>query len=74
MELVRPKNINFQLFLGIIARGFLVCIKPIALLYTINFDGLKGARLAEVFLIGLLFVSLLGTNAHRVYYEKYFKC
>ena len=50
----------------------MIIVKPLALWLSIKFDDDKGLAIAQIYLIGLLFVSLSGTNAHRSFYQKYF--
>ena len=58
--------------LGVFSRGLLVVVKPLALWLSIKFDTDAGLAVAQIYLIGLLFVSLSGTNAHRSFYQLYF--
>jgi hypothetical protein len=58
--------------LGVFSRGLLVIVKPLALWLSIKFDSDAGLALAQIYLIGLLIVSLSGTNAHRSFYQLYF--
>lgn len=58
--------------LGVFSRVLLVIIKPLALWLSIKFDYDEGIALAQIYLIGLLIVSLSGTNAHRLFYQLYF--
>ena len=50
----------------------LVLVKPLALLLSIELDADKGLSLAQIYLIGLIFISMSGTNAHRPFYQLYF--
>ena len=58
--------------LGVFSRGLLVVVKPLALWLSINLDADSGLAIAQIYLIGLLFISLSGTNAHRLFYQLYF--
>lgn len=58
--------------LGVFSRVLLVIVKPLALWLSIQFDADAGLAIAQIYLIGLLFLSLSGTNAHRPFYQKYF--
>lgn len=58
--------------LGVFSRGLLVIVKPLALWLSIQLDADSGLAIAQIYLIGLLFLSLSGTNAHRSFYQKYF--
>ena len=58
--------------LGVFSRLLLVLVKPLALWLSIKLDTDSGLALAQIYLIGLLFLSLSGTNAHRVFYKNYF--
>ena len=67
------ENIYKKFFnLGVFSRILLVIVKPLALWLSIQFDSDAGLAVAQIFLIGLLFLSLSGTNAHRPFYQKYF--
>ena len=59
--------------LGIAARAMFVLVKPAALWAAILLDDDAGTQLAQVYLIGLLMVSLTGTNAHRAFYRARFE-
>lgn len=66
-------NIYKQFFnLGVFSRILLVIVKPLALWLSIQLDDDAGLAIAQIYLIGLLFLSLSGTNAHRPFYQKYF--
>jgi len=58
--------------LGVFSRILLILVKPLALWLSIKLDTDSGLALAQIYLIGLLFLSLSGTNAHRVFYQNYF--
>ena len=58
--------------LGVFSRVLLVIVKPLALWLSIKLDADAGIAIAQIYLIGLLFLSLSGTNAHRSFYQKYF--
>ncbi len=58
--------------LGVLSRILLVIVKPLALWLSIQLDSDAGLAVAQIYLIGLLFLSLSGTNAHRPFYQKYF--
>ena len=58
--------------LGVLSRGLLVIVKPLALWLSIQLDSDAGLAVAQIYLIGLLFMSLSGTNAHRPFYKKFF--
>ena len=58
--------------LGVFSRVLLVIVKPLALWLSIQFDADAGLAIAQIYLIGLLFLSLSGTNAHRPFYQQYF--
>jgi len=67
------KNIYEQFVnLGVFSRILLVIVKPLALWLSIQLDADEGLAIAQIYLIGLLFLSLSGTNAHRPFYQKYF--
>lgn len=68
LDSIRNKLLN----LGVFSRILLVIIKPLALWLSIRLDSDAGLAIAQIYLIGLLFISLLGTNAHRPFYQKYF--
>jgi len=68
LDSIRNKFLN----LGVFSRILLVIIKPLALWLSIRLDSDAGLAIAQIYLIGLLFISLLGTNAHRPFYQKYF--
>ena len=50
----------------------MVIVKPLALWLSIQLDADSGLAIAQIYLIGLLFLSLSGTNAHRSFYQIYF--
>ena len=58
--------------LGVFSRVLLVIVKPLALWLSIQLDYDAGLAIAQIYLIGLLFISLSGTNAHRPFYQNYF--
>jgi len=58
--------------LGVFSRVLLVIVKPLALWLSIQLDTDAGLAVAQIYIIGLLFVSLSGTNAHKSFYKKYF--
>jgi hypothetical protein len=58
--------------LGVFSRVLLVIVKPLALWLSIQLDTDAGLAIAQIYLIGLLFISLSGTNAHRPFYQKFF--
>ncbi len=58
--------------LGVFSRVLLVIVKPLALWVSIQLDSDSGLAIAQIYLIGLLFLSLSGTNAHRSFYQIYF--
>lgn len=58
--------------LGVLSRVLLVLVKPLSLWGSLQLDSDNGVKLAEIFLIGILFVSLSGTNAHRRFYKTIF--
>ena len=58
--------------LGVFSRVLLVIVKPLALWLSIQLDTDAGLAVAQIYLIGLLFISLSGTNAHRPFYQKFF--
>ena len=67
------KNIYKQFAnLGVFSRILLVIVKPLTLWISIQLDADAGLTIAQIYLIGLLFLSLSGTNAHRPFYQKYF--
>ncbi len=68
LDYIYRKFIN----LGVFSRILLVIVKPLALWLSIQFDTDAGLALAQIYLIGLLFMSLSGTNAHRPFYQIYF--
>jgi len=49
-----------------------VLAKPLSLWASLQLDADNGVKLAEIFLLGILFVSLSGTNAHRNFYKTIF--
>ncbi len=55
--------------LGVFSRILLVTVKPLALWLSIQFDTDAGLAVAQIYLIGLLFLSFSGTNAHRPFYQ-----
>ena len=68
LDYIYRKFIN----LGVFSRILLVIVKPLALWLSIQFDNDSGLALSQIYLIGLLFMSLSGTNAHRPFYQIYF--
>ena len=58
--------------IGILARGLFVLVKPAALWFAIQLDADNGLMLSQVFLIGVGFIALTGTNAHKKYYQARF--
>ena len=58
--------------LGVFSRVLLVIVKPLALWLSIQLDTDTGLAVAQIYIIGLLFVSLSGTNAHKSFYKIYF--
>lgn len=64
---------RFDALIGIGGRGLLVLVKPTALFASIQLDTDEGLLLSQVFLVGLAFLSLTGTNAHRAYYKERFQ-
>lgn len=58
---------------GIVARGMFVIVKPAALWCAIKLDSDQGQMLAQVFMVGILVISLTGTNAHREFYRRKFE-
>ena len=58
--------------LGVFSRILLVLVKPLALWLSIRLDSDSGLAIAQIYLIGLLFLSLSGTNAHRIFFQNYF--
>ncbi len=58
--------------LGVFSRILLVTVKPLALWLSIQIDTDAGLAVAQIYLIGLLFMSFSGTNAHRPFYQIYF--
>jgi hypothetical protein len=58
--------------LGNFSRILLVIPKPLVLWLSIKLDSDVGLAIAQIYLIGLLFVSLLGTNAHKPFYQMHF--
>ena len=58
--------------LGVFSRVLLAIVKPLALWVSIQLDSDSGLAIAQIYLIGLLFLSLSGTNAHRSFYQIYF--
>lgn len=59
--------------MGIGARVLFVLVKPAALWAAVQLDSDGGGRLAQVYLLGVLALSLMGTNAHRSYYKACFE-
>ena len=57
---------------GIIARVCFALVKPAALWAAIKFDSDGGLLLSKVFLIGIIFMALTSTNAHKNYYRNKF--
>ena len=58
--------------LGVFSRLLLVIVKPLALWLSIQLDSDEGIALAQIYLVGLFFLSISGTNAHRSFYQKNF--
>lgn len=58
--------------LGVFSRVLLVIVKPLALWLSIQLDTDAGLAVAQIYIIGLLFVSLSGTNAHKSFYKIHF--
>tara|TARA_B100001093_G_C26826447_1_gene1014255 strand:+ start:608 stop:1840 length:1233 start_codon:yes stop_codon:yes gene_type:complete len=58
--------------LGVFSRILLITVKPLALWLSIQFDTDLGLAVAQIYLIGLIFMSLSGTNAHRLFYQIHF--
>jgi hypothetical protein len=58
--------------LGNFSRVLLIIPKPLILWLSIQLDSDAGLAIAQIYLIGILFLSLLGTNAHRPFYKIYF--
>jgi hypothetical protein len=58
--------------LGNFSRILLIIPKPLVLWLSIQLDSDAGLAIAQIYLVGLVFVSLLGTNAHRPFYQKHF--
>jgi hypothetical protein len=58
--------------LGNFARVLFLIPKPLVLWLSIQYDTDTGLAIAQIYLIGILFISLSGTNAHRVFYQIYF--
>lgn len=59
--------------MGIGARVLFVLVKPAALWAAVQLDSDGGGRLAQVYLLGILALSLMGTNAHRSFYKACFE-
>jgi hypothetical protein len=57
---------------GNFSRVLLIIPKPLILWLSIQLDSDAGLAIAQIYLIGLLFMALLGTNAHRPFYQIYF--
>ncbi len=68
LDYIYKKFVN----LGVFSRVLLVIVKPLALWLSIQLDADAGLAIAQIYLIGLLFLSLSGTNAHRPFYQIYF--
>ena len=58
--------------LGVMARLIFLFVKPLAVVVSLNLDPDKGTHLAQLFLIAMLFISVSGTNAHRLFYQQSF--
>ena len=58
--------------IGNFSRILLLIPKPFVLWLSIQVDSDAGFAIAQIYLVGLMFVSLLGTNAHRPFYQMYF--
>jgi hypothetical protein len=58
--------------LGNFSRALLTIPKPLVLWLSIQLDSDAGLAIAQIYLIGILFMSLLGTNAHKPFYQIYF--
>ena len=58
--------------LGVFSRVLLVIVKPLALWFSIQLDTDAGLAVAQIYIIGLFFISLSGTNAHKSFYKIYF--
>lgn len=64
---------NPDLMMGIGARALFILVKPAALWAAIQLDSDSGMQLAQVYLVGTLALSLMGTNAHRSFYRARFE-
>lgn len=71
MNVIRKSAWGYY-FSGVAARGLLTTVKPLALLASIRLDSDAGLKLAQIYLVALLVMSLLGTNAHRDFYAERF--
>jgi hypothetical protein len=58
--------------LGNFSRVLFLMPKPFIVWLSIQFDTDGGLAIAQIYLIGILFISLSGTNAHRKFYQIYF--
>lgn len=66
-------KLTWDLCLGFLARGLFVLVKPLALWASIQIDSDAGVRLSQIYLVGLVVLSLTGTNAHRPFYRARFE-
>ena len=68
MLIIYKKLLNLKNF----SRGLLIIPKTLVLWLSIKLDSDAGLAIAQIYLIGILFMSLLGTDAHRPFYQIYF--
>ena len=66
--IIYKKFLNLKNF----SRALLIMPKTIVLWLSIQLDADAGLAIAQIYLIGILFMSLLGTDAHRPFYQIYF--
>ena len=68
MLIIYKKLLNLKNF----SRALLIIPKTLVLWLSIKLDSDAGLAIAQIYLIGILFMSLLGTDAHRLFYQIYF--
>lgn len=54
------------------SRALILIPKPLVLWLSMKFDTDAGLAISQIYLIGILFISSSGTNAHRAFYLIYF--
>ena len=66
--IIYKKFLNLKNF----SRALLIMPKTLVLWLSIQLDIDAGLAIAQIYLIGILFMSLLGTDAHKPFYQIYF--